>query len=303
MSNKQIQSIERYLEDFGNKGYNPKDWRKYLAKCINLKENYIYSKDFKNANVCLLLESVIHIHHKYLKSYKLIAKDQQEKAWSLIIDIENLIDRIKPYLLKEFSKYKIDIIEDKNKKIQTLFPYTHFFITGFSVKSYKCSICGETISMRNRCKHKTGHIYNGRWCVWKAVDMTNFDHVAIVENPKDKRCIITNFEGNRLNFSIVNALINNINKPYLNWDLKWSKLRHPHKFFKDVKESDTCPCGSGLTYNDCCMKESGVLRPHVDFDFGEGFCTKSKAVKYCYSKPKLPKKEKEHVMSGVILAN
>ena len=118
MSNKQIQSIERYLEDFGNKGYNPKDWRKYLAKCINLKENYIYSKDFKNANVCLLLESVIHIHHKYLKSYKLIAKDQQEKAWSLIIDIENLIDRISKILGRDINDLILPL-EDENFKEDT----------------------------------------------------------------------------------------------------------------------------------------------------------------------------------------
>lgn len=301
MKNKNLLSIEHYAESFGTNKHKPKDYIKYLKRCVSLKETYISNNDEENAKRCLLLESILQIQHNYLKTYKLILKNKHESAWSCIIDIENEIELIKPYIEVDFAKYKLDIVKDKNTKIQTLFPYTLFFSAGYTVGNYRCSICGEVITLRHRCNHKKGQIYNGSWCFWIKENITNFDHVAVVTNPKDKRCIPKEFNGKRFDFSVVDELVIHIKRPYLNWDLKWSKLRHPHDFFKDVKETDYCPCGSDKLYKDCCLKESGVLRPHVDFDFGQGFSDNPNIIKYHYPKSKDNVSAFKSDMQGIIM--
>lgn len=302
MQSKQIKLIEEYIESFGTKKYNSKNYRKYFKKCFQLKKQYIISVKEELSKKCLLYESVIRIQYNYLKLYKLILKDKHENAWSYIIDIENELNLIKPYLFEDFSKYKLDSIEDKITKIQTLFPYKLFFSAGYTVENYKCSICGKTITLRNRCEHKKGNIYNGRWCYWIKQNIINFDHVAVVFNPKNKKCIPTNINGERLDFSLVNELVTHLHKPYLNWDLKWTKIRHPHDFFKDVKGTDNCPCDSGLLYKDCCLKEHGVLRPHVEFDLGKGFCDNPNAIKYLYTtkNEKISDNKKSHMESIIM---
>ena len=192
MKNKNLLSIEHYAESFGTNKHKPKDYIKYLKRCVSLKETYISNNDEENAKRCLLLESILQIQHNYLKTYKLILKNKHDSA--CIIDIENEIELIKPYIEVDFAKYKLDIVKDKNTKIQTLFPYTLFFSAGYTVGNYRCSICGEVITLRHRCNHKKGQIYNGRWCFWIKENITNFDHVAVVTNPKDKRCIPKEFK-------------------------------------------------------------------------------------------------------------
>ena len=213
MKNKNLLSIEHYAESFGTNKHKPKDYIKYLKRCVSLKETYISNNDEENAKRCLLLESILQIQHNYLKTYKLILKNKHDSAWSCIIDIENEIELIKPYIEVDFAKYKLDIVKDKNTKIQTLFPYTLFFSAGYTVGNYRCSICGEVITLRHRCNHKKGQIYNGRWCFWIKENITNFDHVAVVTNPKDKRCIPKEFNGKRFDFSVVDELVIHIKRP------------------------------------------------------------------------------------------
>lgn len=297
----EFERIVNYATSFGTKNYSYKKQNKYLKQCTSLKEFAIKRGLADAANSFLLLESILIVHKKYLKYYKLIKKNKHEDAWQLIIDVEYLLNRIKLYIYDDFAKFKLDIIEDKNTKIQTLYPYKYFMSTGFTFKNYRCSICGEIVSIHNRCKHKKGHIYNGRWCYWICKEIIDFNHVAVVENPKDKHCIITKCGGHRFDFSLVDELVVPLKKPYLKWDLRWTKIRHPHEHYENLKETDSCPCESGLLYKDCCMKEAGILRPHVEIDFGQGYPSEPSITK-CFSPPKRqPLQGQENTMEGIIM--
>ena len=54
-----------------------------------------------------------------------------------------------------------------------------------------CSICNEPLET---CEHIEDEIYLGSVCRRIRIADINIDHSAIVENPKDRRCIITEFE-------------------------------------------------------------------------------------------------------------
>ena len=45
MKNKNLLSIEHYAESFGTNKHKPKDYIKYLKRCVSLKETYISNND------------------------------------------------------------------------------------------------------------------------------------------------------------------------------------------------------------------------------------------------------------------
>lgn len=75
---------------------------------------------------------------------------------------------------------------------KTLFPNFPFYnSSGLLFKGGVCSICGQTLEL---CEHIEDFLYMGKIC--KRINITDIavNHIAMVEEPDDKRCIIQEFQ-------------------------------------------------------------------------------------------------------------
>jgi hypothetical protein len=83
---------------------------------------------------------------------------------------------------------------------QALFPPSPLFNSaGFSESIGDCSICGSPFSS---CSHIENFIYMGRLCRRTNKKFIAATHVALVEHPRDRRCVVTkqsNDEGRMIN--------------------------------------------------------------------------------------------------------
>ena len=75
-------------------------------------------------------------------------------------------------------------------------------------------------------------------------------------------------KGDPYDYRILRYLLSVLQSPFDEWVAAWTKRRQPHSGFKHVGRNDPCPCESGLKYKKCCLQESGVLRPHLEFSVG-----------------------------------
>ena len=72
---------------------------------------------------------------------------------------------------------------------QCVFPPQLFLSAGARVDSFRCSVCGRNY---DECEeHIAGQAYNGELCRLLTEGPLRADHIALVPNPEDKRCRVT----------------------------------------------------------------------------------------------------------------
>lgn len=153
------------------------------------------------------------------------------------------------------------------ERLQKFFPYGSFLSPTFIVNKFKCNICGKTYKLRKKCEHKVGEIYNGKMCTksWVAEDV-EIPSISFVDNPVQKYrvCFI---DGKDYNYSLLENISSNLESPFHGWNYEESKKLQPHSRFNTLSKDDNCPCESGKTYGECCLKKEGVLRPHFQISY------------------------------------
>jgi hypothetical protein len=170
--------------------------------------------------------------------------------------------------------YGLDFLEEYVVKWQGLFPYKIFASTELIKELICCSVCGERIGPRVNCGHEAGEIYDGEMCC-RVVEKVDLVAIAMVENPANKFAVafmsdpITKERRDHYNYAIVSFAVKALASPYSRWDYTRMERRQPHSRYPEVGRNGKCPCGSGKKYKQCCLKESGVLAPHIEFRFAE----------------------------------
>jgi hypothetical protein len=118
-----------------------------------------------------------------------------------------------------------------------------------------------------------GEIYDGEMCC-RIVTEAELLEISVVPDPVQKYSALffsTNSETDErednYDYRIISYLIKCLASPFDPWTFQWTKIRHPHSRYTHLEYDSPCPCESGKTYGDCCLLESGVLRPHCQFSF------------------------------------
>ncbi len=198
-------------------------------------------------------------------------KGHQSEAWGSLQDAISLLR-----VIKRFSNINIACFENQLTEIEKLFPYKLFNSVGFLVERFRCSICGEDIDSAS-CPHRRGHLYRG--VMAQAVadgENCRIDHVAIVENPSDKRCVLwlgdpetsEAFHALRI---LSDALISGKIKPLDISDLVFSKRTRPNPQWRKLGRNAPCFCGSGKKFKKCCQTKRNIETDHVDIVPTEGY--------------------------------
>ncbi|HXF90632.1 MAG TPA: SEC-C metal-binding domain-containing protein [Candidatus Nitrosotenuis sp.] len=219
-------------------------------------------------------EQILSVQTNYLAAFHRMKEDQYYKGWCLLerveIELSGLIKHFKWDRLTD--EYKISFIEKHTRQFQSLFPYKLFISPAILQLEKVCSTCGGSISIRARCNHQVGEIYNGEMC-HRIVRKAEILEISLVTNPVQKYSVPflkdpkTDQERDHYDYTLVKYVISGLHGPFDHWDVIWTKRRHPHSRFKSIRKDENCPCESGKKYRRCCLRQSGVLRPHVQIIF------------------------------------
>lgn len=260
---------------------------------LEIKENILGNKKaavFQNDDILSkeywCLEQIYESQNCFIEAFKLIKEHKYYDGWCKLEKSEIALHFLSKHFDINSPGYKLNFIEDKITEIQSLFPYKVFFSTELIEKKIQCSICDKVITPRNKCEHEIGEVYNGEVCIRKITD-GEFIGIAVVQNPVHKYSVAFPINDKKENvdpydYSVVKYLIDRLNSPFDNWRVERMKRRHPHENFSHIGRNELCPCGSGIKYKKCCLKESGVLMPHIEFIFANDIPKELQTIEYTY---------------------
>ena len=211
-----INEMEHYLSECRIK----------LDKSVNneiiraLKDAVTRSNE-EEANYLWCLSTIFHIQEAYVEAFQNLQSKNYEEAWNLLDKTDCMLRTL--YSQSEVNtsifanKYHLEFIATMIPRYQKVFPYKYFLSRGAVIKEMHCSICGQSIKIRNRCKHKIGHLYMGRLCQ-RIITKMDIKEVSLVTNPTDKYAIV-HIKGQEYNYSALELLMSKVASPYTEWDV------------------------------------------------------------------------------------
>jgi len=171
-----------------------------------LKEKIDYLKSYKyqainrgsehHANLLLYMQCVTQAVHSGFTAFKFIRQNENLKAWGSVIDAYEYLDVAIRAIKKvngNSSKKALSGIEVIREIIvqfeKGVFPSHKLYNSPGLVETIgECSICNQNFL---ECDHVEGEIYSGLYCIRTNRKPLDFEHFAVVENPRDRRCIFT----------------------------------------------------------------------------------------------------------------
>lgn len=254
-----ISAIQNYFNNFRGIRLN----QEILHHLKIQKEQEVLQNNQVAAKEIWCLEQVFKIIDEYLLAFNNLRDKKHFDAWCAFERAEIGISSLKKHLNFDDNKYNLEFYDRVIYQYQKLFPYEYFFSRESVIKKSSCSICGQTMSLRNPCGHKVGEIYNGEQCLRKIEDMKLLA-IAVVKNPFDKYAVLFP-QDMEYNYAILDNLMDQISRPYDDWRLE--VVKEKRKEYIGVGRNKLCPCNSGRKYKFCCLDTDSELFDHYRIFF------------------------------------
>jgi hypothetical protein len=195
-----INEYNNILKEAGSLNYYVRDIDLQKNEVINLESylNYIHSykrqaqtqEDETSANMFFQFQCVINAILSSLQMWIALKENSVFEAWDHLIEAQEYVS-----YAQKVPDGSIGLIEfsEKLKMMEiTIFPrFPIYSSLGLIIKGGKCSICGKPLE---HCPHVEDELYCGSICKRINVEKLEINHSAIVKNPKDRRCVIKEFE-------------------------------------------------------------------------------------------------------------
>ena len=157
------------------------------ARIKSFKYGAIQAGQERAANILFHLQCGLNAKVAFLEMWVLLKDDKPYEAWDKLIDAQEYItiamradDR--GLGLEEFLNH-LRTVES------VVFPgYKLYNSYGAVIRGGKCTICHQPF---DECDHLEGLVYWGILCVRVHPEIVSLDHVAMVEEPCDRRCVVT----------------------------------------------------------------------------------------------------------------
>lgn len=263
-----IEDIDNYLQH-NIQSHDPFSDSFVQNDLSSQKELALSRNNQERAKLIWCYEQILHIQKNYRLAFRLMKLFDFYEAWCLLDRIEIASTNVhRHFNFQKDDKYRINFISARAKAFQSLYPYKYFISPGFIIKEQKCSICHKSLSIHSFCEHKKGEIYNGDLCV-REITVCEFLEMSIVTNPVQKYSVLfVAKDGEKkpvdtYDYSILKHLLSELVNPFEFWTATKTFVRRPHSQYASYPKTSECPCGSGKKYQECCLKEDGVLQPHI----------------------------------------
>jgi hypothetical protein len=182
---------------------------KEYVRLKKLHEESIKSGNEKEANEFWLCIQVYEINRNFLLAFENLKSEEYYKAWREFDRIEHIIGTVENNFPLD-DLVNVEFIKQIVPNYMALFPYKLFLSRETIIMKSKCSICGQEIKIRNRCKHRVGKLYSGKIC--SRIEEVKIIGASLVENPVD-RCSVVNLEED-YDFSCLRSLVNELETPF-----------------------------------------------------------------------------------------
>jgi len=161
--------------------------REFKNRVKGFKYGAIQAKDEAAANHLFHMQCGVNAHISLLEMWIKVKERQYHDAWSSLIDAQEYVSIA---LRAADGGIGLEAFQKHLKKIEeVVFPgFSIYNSWGAIIKGGKCSVCGRQI---DACDHIEGLVYWGRLCLRIHPDIVRMDHVSLVDEPRDRRCIIT----------------------------------------------------------------------------------------------------------------
>jgi hypothetical protein len=246
-------------------------WDELSASATSLLSRFQAASFEDLANKAWFILNTCQSIAKFIQSFNEIKVGKFYDAWCKLerveIEISNLFQN--PfYKLSDFGLYELrQVVTDW----QSLYPYAVFFSPEMIIKRKECSVCRQDVHPWSLCTHRAGRVYGGSLC-YRIVKDLAIVSISLVRDPGQKYSVpfITNEDRQTVDhydYSIVQFLIERLSSPFDRWTFERTKAYHPHELFREDSPTGPCPCNSGETYENCCLRRPGVIRPHIQISF------------------------------------
>jgi hypothetical protein len=208
------------------------------------------------------LNFYINFFSDYSTFWEKIVKKEYPKSWDALQNTLGSLRLVKRLSSIDLSRFETQIID-----LEKTYPYRLFASMGIIAEWIECSICGQDIDSLE-CPHRAGELYMGKLAQGIVRDIKKLDHVALTENPEDKRCVITP-DGREYEFPTLDWLERNLRS----CSFAVSQLSHVELSQRRVLNAEyvrggrneLCFCGSGKKFKCCCIDKQYAFTDHAEF--------------------------------------
>ncbi|MEE1982753.1 hypothetical protein [Shewanella xiamenensis] len=232
------------------------------------------------ANKCWRELEALELNTLYIQAFNNLKSKCYRQAWIELEQCEINYLYISKNSTQEFlDTSRLNFIQDKVLKLQSLYPYCLFCSPEYKVGYCSCSICGHKVRPRSRCEHKKGKVYNGELCLHKVHEIEILG-ISFVTKPVQKYSVM--HDDSTLDFTLIERLVSNLDDAFEDWNINWTKMKFPIERFSRVSKDDPCPCKSGDIFGACCMCKNEVEIPHLDFFFSKPLPSDAETIRFPY---------------------
>ena len=158
-----------------------------FARVLDAKRDRLSKEDDECANNFLgfhcYAESVINL----LQMWTSVRNGDAHAGWDFLISAQDLArsamraSELCSNCMDEYAHHLIALE-------RIVFPRQQFVSSSIITKRSKCSLCDGPM---HECDHIPGMAYNGTFCIEIVEEISGVDHLALVDDPEDKRCRLT----------------------------------------------------------------------------------------------------------------
>ncbi|WP_122892930.1 YecA family protein [Arcobacter peruensis] len=236
---------------------------------LSLIENKVQkfiSQDELVLNDIYLINKILSFHTSLITMWEEISIKNYSNSWKYLQDSLDSLRNINKFSINNQKEKVLSFFEKQLLILEKLYPYKIFASIGWEVKMYECSICGNDIDSFE-CEHDKGELYNGEIAIGIANDITDINHISMVENPMDKRCVVEydneaqQFKG--LHF-LNKKLLSNELTPITIYDIDETPRKKPNEEYVKLARNEKCFCGSNKKFKKCCITKQYIEEEHIE---------------------------------------
>jgi hypothetical protein len=236
----------------------------------DLQKLAIKSNNESLANSKYLCKEYLRLFCLLSKYFRSLDEKQYRRSWDYLqdcLDTAYWIGQSTP----TGTRYEIPILIDLLTAFESLYPFKMFGSAEMIISKSECSICGQPFQSLN-CPHIKGHLYWGEVALEIVTEIRELQAVSLVEHPLDKRCVIEINDDERSEpekFRLLDEFLNYKLQPLQLFSFEIHKSRRKNPDIVEVGRNDTCSCGSGKRFKECCEKKLYYKHLHYIIHTGD----------------------------------
>ncbi len=143
--------------------------------------------DERAANTIFHMQCGLNAMISFLTMWVELKRSNHQTAWNRLIDAQEYLSIA--LRASEGGTGVEEFLTRLQQVERVIFPgFPLYNSVGQIIRGGKCTICDRPF---NSCEHVEGQVYWGTLCVRALPEIVEVDHVAMVDEPRDRRCIIT----------------------------------------------------------------------------------------------------------------